>query len=346
MLLARPNGSLVDLVAYGSAPGWVDPVGASLQLCTDRLAVNWKRLPRPLVRGPGFLGRRRFWQSGGSESPLPLRKVRSPGREGIGRGLPGAGDTSMPRMRYCSTQPLGSSYASRAFLLLLLAPTFLGCSDEGQSEAGADLTVEWYDPETKMVKKSEGRQEYGREEGQWSYFHENGSLERQGSFVSGMKSGVWTGWYPNGAVMRRGSFVGDQPDGLWEEFHPTGVISARTSWANGQIIGKQQRFYPDGGIRTETPFAKGVPHGVEVVYHQGGEVYWAKNMVNGMAEGESVARHPGGGLQFIGTFKGASWSGTGITGIPVANTRACAPTTRQARTWAPGWTTAPRVKRS
>jgi antitoxin component YwqK of YwqJK toxin-antitoxin module len=207
-------------------------------------------------------------------------------------------------MRYCSTQPLGSSGASPALLLLLLVPAFLGCSDEGDSDSSADLTVEWYDPKTKMVKRSEGRQKYGREEGQWSYFHENGRLERQGSYASGMKSGVWTGWYPNGAVMRRGSFLGDQPDGLWEEFHPTGVISARTSWANGKIIGKQRRFYPDGGLRTETPFAKGVPHGLEMVYHQGGEVYWAKNMVNGMAEGESVARHPGGGLQFIGTFRG------------------------------------------
>ncbi|HIG88006.1 MAG TPA: toxin-antitoxin system YwqK family antitoxin [Planctomycetes bacterium] len=209
----------------------------------------------------------------------------------------------MPRMRYCSTQPLGSSGASPALLLFLLVPAFLGCSDEGESDSGADLTVEWYDPETKMVKRSEGRQKYGREEGQWSFFHENGRLERQGSYTSGMKSGVWTGWYPNGAVMRRGSFVGDQPDGLWEEFHPTGVVSARTSWANGKIIGKQRRFYPDGGVRTETPFAKGVPHGLEMVYHQGGEVYWAKNFVNGMAEGESVARHPGGGLHFICTFR-------------------------------------------
>jgi len=52
VLLARPNGSLVDLVAYGSAPGWVDPVGASLQLCTDRLAVNWNDSPDHWCEAP------------------------------------------------------------------------------------------------------------------------------------------------------------------------------------------------------------------------------------------------------------------------------------------------------
>ena len=203
----------------------------------------------------------------------------------------------------------GSCCPPVGLLLLFLLPAFSACSDGDDPDVSQDLTIQWYDPETKAVKKSEGLEQYGRKEGQWSYFYENGRLERQGTFAAGLKTGVWTGWHPDGSVKVRGSFAGDQSDGLWEEFYPNGVVAKRTSWSNGTIIGKVQQFHSDGDIMTVTPFVNGVPHGLELVYHPGGEVGWTKTMVEGKPEGESIGRFPGGALQFIGTFKAGKTAG-------------------------------------
>lgn len=220
-----------------------------------------------------------------------------------------AGDISMAAMRPGNTPLFDFRPCSKGLMLLLLIPAFTACSNEGNSDQGQTMTTEWYDPDTRMVKKSTGHKNYGREEGQWSYFHENGALKRQGSYKAGLKTGVWTGWYAQGAVKVRGSFLGDVSDGLWEEFYSNGVVAKRTSWVNGKIIGQVQKFHTDGQIWSVTTFQNGVPNGPDLSYHQDGSLAWTKDLVKGLPEGLTVGRHPGGGLHFIGQFMGGKTAG-------------------------------------
>ena len=70
VLLARPNGAQVDLVAYGLvSTGWVDPVGASLQLQTNRLSVNWNDLAEHWCEAPSP------WGAGDKGSPGVLNPL-------------------------------------------------------------------------------------------------------------------------------------------------------------------------------------------------------------------------------------------------------------------------------
>ena len=84
-----------------------------------------------------------------------------------------------------------------------------GGGGEGGSESSG-ATVEYYDPETRLLKKAEGVKQYGREEGIWTWYHENGVKQREQGFVAGLRTGPMTAWYDTGAVMARGSFEGDE----------------------------------------------------------------------------------------------------------------------------------------
>lgn len=70
VLLARPNGAQVDLVAYGLVSGgWADPVGASLQLQTHRLSVNWNDFAEHWCESPSP------WGAGDKGSPGVLNPL-------------------------------------------------------------------------------------------------------------------------------------------------------------------------------------------------------------------------------------------------------------------------------
>ncbi|MDE0903182.1 MAG: lamin tail domain-containing protein [Planctomycetota bacterium] len=70
VLLARPNGAQVDLVAYGLvSEGWVDPVGASLQLQTHRLSANWNDSAEHWCEAPSP------WGAGDKGSPGVLNPL-------------------------------------------------------------------------------------------------------------------------------------------------------------------------------------------------------------------------------------------------------------------------------
>ena len=63
-----------------------------------------------------------------------------------------------------------------ASLMLLAA-----CGDEGgeseqveDAQAGVRLVTSWHDPETKTAKESEGQTRYGKEIGEWVWFHPHG----------------------------------------------------------------------------------------------------------------------------------------------------------------------------
>jgi hypothetical protein len=54
-----------------------------------------------------------------------------------------------------------------------------------------------------------------KEDGFWTYWHENGNKAREGDFVNGIKSGTHSYWYKNGNIRGVGNFKNDKYHGKW-----------------------------------------------------------------------------------------------------------------------------------
>jgi len=88
---------------------------------------------------------------------------------------------------------------------LLAVPVWLaGCggggeSDPGQASGGSEASssgltpkVEYFDPETKLLKKSEGETRYGTYVGARTWWHENQQVAKEGQYDDqGRKTGEW-----------------------------------------------------------------------------------------------------------------------------------------------------------
>ncbi len=69
-----------------------------------------------------------------------------------------------------------------------------GCRDTNDKRHGWHIA--WQAP---GIKHHEGEFDHGVFVGEWSYYHDDGSLSSRGFFVRGERDGWWDHWNPDGA---------------------------------------------------------------------------------------------------------------------------------------------------
>lgn len=75
-----------------------------------------------------------------------------------------------------------------------------------------------------------------KENGPWTYWHENGQKAREGSFSEGMRTGTHTYWYPNGKLRGVGNFRNDKYDGKWTMYKEDGSEVIEQFYKNGELV--------------------------------------------------------------------------------------------------------------
>jgi antitoxin component YwqK of YwqJK toxin-antitoxin module len=73
-------------------------------------------------------------------------------------------------------------------------------------------------------------------------WHQNGTKKAEAQIEQGELAGTYTEWHENGQVAVQMRMVKGKPDGMVEAWHPTGELKSRTHFVNGEM-GKQE-FFP------------------------------------------------------------------------------------------------------
>lgn len=77
----------------------------------------------------------------------------------------------------------------------------------------------------------------GRQHGEWKYWHPNGQLWMQQSWLNGKKHGEWKGWYSNGTLESQSIWKHGKEHGEWKEWGPDGICVSHQNWKNGKKHG-------------------------------------------------------------------------------------------------------------
>lgn len=75
-----------------------------------------------------------------------------------------------------------------------------------------------------------------KENGFWTYWHENGQKAREGSFEEGKRTGEHIYWYTNGNLRGVGNFKNDKYDGKWIMYNEDGSEKTEQFYKGGELV--------------------------------------------------------------------------------------------------------------
>ena len=165
-------------------------------------------------------------------------------------------------------------------------------------------TGKWlfYNPSGQLIAKGVYKESDGKEkgstgvpnkgrEGLWRFWHENGQLKQEGSYVNGEREGLHRSWHDNGQLKEEGSYVNGKAEGLYRMWHD-----------NGQLEGKGVYKESEGKEKGSTGIPTDGREGLWLFWHDNGQLEQEGSYVNGKLEGLFRRWHDNGLLQQQGSY--------------------------------------------
>ena len=159
-----------------------------------------------------------------------------------------------------------------------------GCSS---GFAGGDGRVDWYQNDV-LIQIWETRLQGGRADGPFIQRSGDGSLEVNGTHVSGERAGAWTILWEDG-TRDAGSYVNGQRQGTWTVSFNDGS-RGEGPYVNGEKHGTWTLFHEgreDNVIREVGPYVNDERHGTWTGYDATGNVVGTLRYENGKRVGEA-----------------------------------------------------------
>lgn len=90
-----------------------------------------------------------------------------------------------------------------------------------------------------------------KEYGLFTYYHNNGSIERKAVFSQGGKRTETESYYPSGKIMAKGNYWNRKKDSTWVYYRENGRISFKENYKDGLKNGKWE-LYDQNGVLNES----------------------------------------------------------------------------------------------
>ena len=91
-------------------------------------------------------------------------------------------------------------------------------------------------------------------EGIWELYYSNGKLKIQANYRYGKLNGSFISYYQNGGVESEGSYKDHQRKGFWKFYHENGQIKEKGNYRYGKLRGYFQSYYKNGQLKSEGNF--------------------------------------------------------------------------------------------
>lgn len=84
-------------------------------------------------------------------------------------------------------------------------------------------------------KMIQGTYRNGVQEGEWTFWYENGARASIDHYVNGVQIGVHTSWYANGQKAIEGEYQRGKREGVWTQWDPGGLTSHKMVYRGGKL---------------------------------------------------------------------------------------------------------------
>lgn len=126
-------------------------------------------------------------------------------------------------------------------------------------------------------------------DGAYREFYPNGKPFVEGQFVRGRQHGDWTFYFDNGQLNRKATYKSGKPDGPREIFRADGTLSSKRGFADGLRDGEWVTYDETGKKPlAEEHYVKGKGDGTWKFWHPNGKLRQQVELKNGERHGTST----------------------------------------------------------
>lgn len=150
-----------------------------------------------------------------------------------------------------------------------------------------------YHPNTKPFIT--GQFKAGRQEGEWSYYYENGQLNRKVTYSNGKLDGSWDIFRADGTLLAKRGFKDGIRDGDWISYDATGKQPlTEEHYIKGEPEGEWKAWYADGKPKQQVAFKKGKRDGKTAEWDEKGQKLIEAEYKDGQLDGTATRFLPNG----------------------------------------------------
>lgn len=157
----------------------------------------------------------------------------------------------------------------------------------------ADGAYREYYPNGKLFVEGQFRR--GRQHGEWTYYHDNGKINRKATFNDGQPDGVREIYRADGTLVAKRGFKDGKRHGEWITYDETGKQPLREEhYVDGVQDGVWKTWYDNGKLRQQVSFKEGKRQGTSTEWDEKGEKRAEMNFVDDKPHGTAMRWFPNG----------------------------------------------------
>ena len=166
------------------------------------------------------------------------------------------------------------------------------------------MIADWEKADSLGSKLVEGSLVEGIRQGQFVWYHKNGTIRAEGIYINGKLEGLYTCYYNNGNLKGRGHYKSGKREGsfLWYD-RTRGYQKSEENYVNGKVDGICKHYYDNGNILEKSTYKNGVRHGMHYKYYENGQIQQMGLFENGVENGIMTLYNPDGSFKKKILFK-------------------------------------------
>ena len=134
-------------------------------------------------------------------------------------------------------------------------------------------------------------------------FNEKGHKESEMTYKNGKQDGLFTYWHENGKKKWEGSVNDGKPDGLLISWNERGQKTVEETYKDGKQDGKLTFFYENGQKELEETYKDGKKNGLSIGWNESGQKWTIGTYKDGKKDGKWTYWHENGQKELEGTYK-------------------------------------------
>ncbi len=144
---------------------------------------------------------------------------------------------------------------------------------------------------------------YGKEDGTWKFYREDGTLKWEKSYIMGMADGEHRFYFPDSTLQKIEVYKNNELHGKKQEYYKNHTLKKEIDYKNGKWDGKYITYFEDGKVESEQNYIRGKKEGPSAYYYKNGFLFYSENHVDGLREGTFKRNYGTGKMWTIENYK-------------------------------------------